>query len=301
MSGDAPRPPFGGQDEQCGGVLYVRDARRLSADGLEDLRRCAVAAVESGVPRAEVARLYGISRQAVGAWVSTYRRVGADALRPRRRGRRPGDRLALSVTQQLWTVRTLTASKPDEVGLDDELWTCASLAALVGRQFGIELGAVTMRNYLTRWGFRPGPGSGRHPDGVHLPVAGPHTDVTDGPRIRSGPSGERAKRPADRSETLWTDCARIRWSVPRAGRRDGSDVDAALDGDVLFAVSGRGAVLFMATPDPHDGAEVRDFFSRLVRQRGRRLTLVPGRWPSRRADLLDAWIGANTERVRVPR
>nr|WP_259408311.1 helix-turn-helix domain-containing protein [Streptomyces akebiae] len=119
------------------------------------MRRCAVAAVESGVPRTEVARLYGVSRQTVGAWVRAYRLEGSDALRPRRRGRRPGDQLALSSARQLWMLRTMTTTTPDKVGLRDVLWTWQSLAALAHREFGVVLGTTTIRNYLTRWGFCP--------------------------------------------------------------------------------------------------------------------------------------------------
>ncbi|WP_307714054.1 helix-turn-helix domain-containing protein [Streptomyces sp. V4I23] len=275
-----------GRDDDGGGVRYARDARKLSADGLEDLRRCAVAAVESGLPRTEVARMYGVSRQTVGAWVSTYRLKGADALRPRRRGRRPGDRLALSPAQQLWALRTVTASTPEQVGLRHALWTSRSVAELVDRQFHVGLRTPTIRNYLMRWGVR---------------AAGPPTARPGVPRAAAGgpaPSGlvvVGSPRPGDSSETLWTECARIRWSVPAQAAADGVTPGASHDSDLLIAVSDRGALLFMASRDPYDGAEISDFFERLVRQRGRRVVIAPGWRPIRRPDLLAEWITAHTE------
>lgn len=270
--------------ERCGEDAYVRDARRLSAAGLEDLRRSAVAAVESGVPRAEVARRYGISRQAVGAWVSAYRREGPDALRPRRRGRRPGAQLALTPAQQLWVVRAVTTSTPDAMGLEHSLWTCRSVAELVDRQYGTGLGAATIRNYLIRWGFRVD-----HPVWARAgarPVSAYGLQV----RSRSVAAGPRTTS----NETVWTDRTRVRWSVPVTDSAHGREPGISHESDVFLAVSSRGVKLFMATHDPYDGGEVREFFRRLLMERGRRVTIVSGWWPKRRVDLLESWVAANT-------
>lgn len=91
--------------------MATEDARSLSAEALEALRRRAVAAVKAGVTRAEVARLFGVSRKTVGAWVAAYQKDGDDAFRPKRRGRRPGEQFALSRHSRrgpfgpLWTAR----------------------------------------------------------------------------------------------------------------------------------------------------------------------------------------------------
>ncbi|WP_442806718.1 helix-turn-helix domain-containing protein [Streptomyces sp. NBC_01750] len=272
----------------------IRDARKLSADGLEDLRRCAVAAVESGVPRTEVARLYGVSRQTVGAWVRAYRLEGSDALRPRRRGRRPGDQLALSSARQLWMLRTMTTTTPDKVGLRDVLWTWQSLAELAHREFGVALATTTIRNYLTRWGFRP---AGSQPIRM-LPrraaVAHGLRATTGAMRTGAG-TAEAQRSPA--TETLWTDHARVRWCV--CGLPEDPDFGVFLHSDVLFAVTSRGAVLFTPARDPYDGAEIREFYARLLSRRCGPVVIVPGWEPTRRTELLDLWISTHTERTTV--
>ncbi|MBT2442828.1 hypothetical protein J7E93_22520 [Streptomyces sp. ISL-36] len=96
------------------------------------------------------------------------------------------------------------------------------------------------------------------------------------------------------SETLWTDRARVRWSVPARGTANGTEPVTSHESDVLLAVSSRGVTLFMATHDPYDGEEAREFFTRLIRERGRQVTIVPGWWPDRGAALLDAWTSACT-------
>ena len=102
------------------GTLTIKtsgDARSLPAEALEVLRRRAVAAVEAGMSRTEVARAFGVSRKTVGAWVQAYRAAGDDALRPKPRGRRPGEQLALSPPRQAATLEAIIAGSPETHGL----------------------------------------------------------------------------------------------------------------------------------------------------------------------------------------
>lgn len=240
----------------------TRDARKLSVDGLEDLRRCAVAAVESGVPRTEVARRYGVSRQTVGAWVRAYRLEGSDALRPRRRGRRPGDQLALSSARQLWMLRTMTTTTPDKVGLRDVLWTWQSLAALAHREFGVVLGTTTIRNYLTRWGFCP--------DTSQPTWMLPHrAALAHELRATTGAgTAEAQRRPV--TETLWTDHARVRWCV--CGPRRTPIHVCPCTPTSSSRSRAAGPCSSRRTRDPYDGEEIREFYARLLSRRPR-----PGR------------------------
>jgi transposase len=127
------------------------DARSLPADALERIRRQAVAAVESGVSQSRAAQLFGVSRKSVGTWVRVYQAGGEAALRPRRRGRKAGQRMALSADQQAWVVETVSGSLPDEVGLPCLLWTRKAVVELVRREFGVPLSPATADRYLGRW------------------------------------------------------------------------------------------------------------------------------------------------------
>jgi transposase len=131
--------------------LGAAGARSLPADALERIRRQAVAAVESGIPQARVAQLFGVSRKSVGNWVRVYQARGEAALRPRRRGRRAGQRLALSAAQQAWVVSTVSAGPPDGMGLPSLLWTRKAVVELIRRKFGVLLSPATVDRYLGRW------------------------------------------------------------------------------------------------------------------------------------------------------
>ena len=65
----------------------MRDARTLPSIAQEDLRRKAMRAVLNGEKQAEVAQLFGVTRQVVGKWAKKYREGGVRALQARKRGR----------------------------------------------------------------------------------------------------------------------------------------------------------------------------------------------------------------------
>lgn len=266
--------------------MYPQDARKVSPEVLEALRRRAVAAVESGVSRAEVARMLGVSRQTISVWHREYRARGEEALRSRRRGRQRGEQLALSYAQQLWTIRTVTTCGPDEVGLSYWLWTNQALAELVNNRFRIALSATTVRNYLIRWGVLSESVLAHRPGG---PQANPVVRATP----CTVPVG---------AETLWLHSAPVHWLTGPQLRSDGAPARSEIDSHgyaMLYAVSTRGTVLFLCTPDPFDGVRLTEFYSRLLRQRGRRLNIVQGWRPTRRASALTAWIVQRTDEVSV--
>src|SRR5581483_7212269 len=66
--------------------MKPRDARSVTGDALHALRTRVVAAVRRGMTRADAARVVAAPRSAVNRWCQA---TGPDALRPRRRGRKP--------------------------------------------------------------------------------------------------------------------------------------------------------------------------------------------------------------------
>ncbi|TDD36026.1 helix-turn-helix domain-containing protein [Saccharopolyspora elongata] len=80
--------------------VTVVDVKRLSPVSQKDLRRRAVAAVESGRTQAEVAEIFGVGLRSVSRWVNTFRANGNKSLDAWKRGRRPEEQKALTARQQ---------------------------------------------------------------------------------------------------------------------------------------------------------------------------------------------------------
>jgi transposase len=268
-------------------ALWVSDARTLSAATLEELRRRAVAAVESGVPQVEVARLFGVSRQTVGAWVRAYRDSGDEALRARRRGRKPGDRRALTHEQQVWVVDVLASRFPRDVGLDHWLWNRRAVIELINKEFGVALSSTSIRTYLTRWGLAT--------EGRLLAVLRARHAALLGDGVSFGPA-MRNQHAIPGAETVWAGWMNTRWSVRALPEASGS-VGRVVDTKVFFAISNRSVVHFGTFSDPQDGCQVRDLLIKLGNQMRRRTNVILGWRPTRCVDELNDWLDVNSGSV----
>ncbi|SDD76163.1 helix-turn-helix domain-containing protein [Actinokineospora iranica] len=257
--------------------MAAGDARGLSSDALVELRKRVVAAVEAGTAQVEVARLFGVSRQTVGVWVREYRNRGDNAFVPARRGRRPGEQLALTTAQQLWVAGTIARRTPDAVGLRYQVWTRQAVTELINREFLVMLGATTVGNYLVRWGL-PCPQDLLRALRARNAVAAANTPALPEAR-RTWLSG---------AEVVWVGYGSPRWLAGRSGLPT-HDETGWPDVSVLQAVSNRGAMSFLATADPFDGKEVRHFLERLISQLRRRVNIVVTWHPIRNHDAVADW------------
>src|SRR5688500_3342824 len=131
------------------------DARRLSAEAQQALRIRTVKAVCSGMTQVEAARVFGVTRQAVGKWMRAHAAGGVRALKAQRRGRPKGSGGRLKPWQAAHTAKLLTDRTPDQLKLPFYLWTRVAVAELIERKFGIRLSLSSVGRYLARWGFTP--------------------------------------------------------------------------------------------------------------------------------------------------
>src|SRR3954465_446408 len=93
-------------------MVIKRDFRTLAPATQAELRRVAVAMVQTGKTRIEAAKTVGVNRRFVGQWVKLAAQRGEAVLAGRRRGRRPGEQKALSAAQEGGR-----ASQPDRPGV----------------------------------------------------------------------------------------------------------------------------------------------------------------------------------------
>ncbi len=133
--------------------MKTQDARSLPSVAQEDIRRKAVNAMLSGISQVEIARILGVTRQAVGKWIKAYREGGVKNIRAKPRGRPKGG--SLKPWQAAQIVKTITDRHPDQLKLPFYLWTRESVAQLIQQRFGITLSVWTVGRYLARWGFTP--------------------------------------------------------------------------------------------------------------------------------------------------
>ena len=116
-----------------------RDFRKLEPAVQAELRRRAVALVDAGKTRQEAAAAVGVNRRFVGEWVKARDLCGDGALDGAKRGRRPGEQLALQDKDAARIRRLITDKCPDQLKLPFALWTREAVAVLIEQLTGVRL------------------------------------------------------------------------------------------------------------------------------------------------------------------
>ena len=273
-----------------------KDARSLSSETQEALRRRAVAVVVAGMKQVEAARIFGVTRQAVGIWVKKYRTGGAGALRAGKKGRpRTGGRLK---GWQAATICTLIRDRhPEQLKLPFVLWTAGAVRQLIRRRFGIVCSVRTVQRYLKGWGFTPQKPRRRAWERDDAAVQ--HWLREEYPAIR-----KEAKR--QKARIYWADEMGVRSDhqsgrsygvrgctpvVPGTGQRFGCNV--------ISAITNRGDLSFMVFKRRFVAGVFIQFLRRIVKQARQRVFLIIDRHPVHRSRKVQRWLAAHADAIRV--
>jgi len=273
--------------------MKTKDARSLPSVAQEDLRRKAVKAVLDGRKQVEVAKVLGVTRQAVGKWVKAYRQSGTKALKRKPQGRPKGGSLLPWQAAQI--ARTVIDRRPEQLKLPFYLWTREAVAQLIERRFDIQLSIWTVGRYLARWGFTPQKPVRRafeqNPEQVRRWLEQEY------PAIR-----KRAKR--EKAEIYWADqmglrsdhaagrCYGQRGKTPvvfRTGQRFGCNM--------ISAITNRGRLNFMVFNKRFRIEIFMDFLKRMVCQTRRKVFLIVDRHPVHRSRKSKEWLKKNSHRI----
>jgi transposase len=125
--------------------MRQNDARQLSHDILEDMRRRAVMAVQEGQSPEAVGKAFGLNRTTIYDWLAQYRHGGWGALKAKPLAGRPPK---LNGKQMKWIYDTVTQKNPLQMKFEFALWTRAMVAKLIKDKFGIRLATNSVGRLL---------------------------------------------------------------------------------------------------------------------------------------------------------
>lgn len=275
--------------------MQVKDARSLSPEAQEELRRRVVKAVEGGMKQGEAAKAFSVSRQTVNKWMKLYREKGSKGLARRKRGRPRGSRLAPH--QAALTVRMLTDRCPDQLKFPFALWTRQALCNFLEYKFGVRVSVWTAGRYLRRWGFTP-----------QKPL---RRAYEQNPRevkrwLNEEYPAIRAKAKKEGAVIHWGDEMGLRSDdqrgrsygrrgqtpvVPSTGRRFGVNM--------ISTVTNRGELRFMVFSERFTSEVFIAFLRRLLRSSERKVYLIVDRHPVHTSKRVASWIEKNSERIEM--
>lgn len=274
----------------------ANDARSLSPDAQEALRRKAVAAVCAGMPQVEAARVFGVTRHAVGNWMKTFRAGGEAALGAKPQGR-PHGQVRLKGFQAATISNLIRDRVPDQLKLPFALWTREAVRTLVRRKFGVTVSLSTVGRYLKQWGFTPQKPRRRAYEQNNAAVR-QWLDETY-PAIC-----KRAK--AEKALIYWGDEMGLR-SDDQAGRSYApKGKTPVIPGtgqrfrcNVVSAITNRGHVSFMVIKKGFTAPVFVQFLRRLIRHSKRRVFLIVDGHPVHRSRYAAAWLAQHEKHIRV--
>jgi transposase len=126
------------------------DGRSLGHKTLTELRKRAVASVQTGEMPTAVARILGIHDRTIFRWLARYRSGGWQNLDAKKRGGRPPklDGRALK-----WVYNTVTMKSPLQLKFPFALWTSTMIRELIYRRYGIKLSRSSVCRLLGQLGL----------------------------------------------------------------------------------------------------------------------------------------------------
>jgi len=282
----------------CFPIMKPQDARSLSIDAQEALRKRVVGAVLKGLTQADAARHFDLARPTVNKWMGLYRRGGWAALAAGRKGRPKGPS-RLAGWQAAQVVRSITDRTPDQLKLPFVLWTREAVAALIEERFGVRASLSTVGRWLRKWGLTPQKPARRaweqNPEEVRRWLSEEY------PRVRA-----EAKR--EGAEIHWGDEMGLR-SDHQAGTTYGRrGVTPVVPGtgqrwraNMISTVTGRGTLRFMVFKRRFTATVFLDFLARLVRDAGRKVYLIVDGHPVHKSRQVKQWLATGVQPGRPDR
>ena len=266
------------------------DARRLSPDAQEDLRRRVVYAVrEDDMSEAQAARTFGVCRQSVAAWVGRVESGGVRALSARKRGPKPGKSKLGDASTERGIVRAIRGSCPDQLLLPFALWSREAVAALIRKRTGRTVSLSTAGRYLKRWNMTPQKPMRRAYE--RDPVAVKAWLRSEYPAIKKRAKGENAL-------ILWGDEMGLRSDdqigrsyAPRGQTPVVSATGKRFGCNMISAISNLGQLWFMVFAGRLNATLFIGFLARLLCvSGGRKLILIVDSHPAHKAAKVRGWL-----------
>lgn len=272
------------------------DARRLSPQAQEDLRRRVVhAIVYQGMSQADAVRTFQVGRTSIHYWLKAYRAGGEPALKARKRGPKRSSRL--KGHQAATVVRMIEDRHPEQLRLPFALWTREAVGQLILDRTGIDLSVWTVGRYLKRWGFTPQKPLRRAYE--RDPAAVKRWMETDYPAI-----AKRAK--AEKGRVYWGDEMGMRSDhqvgrsygrkgqtpvIPGTGQRFGCNM--------ISALTNQGQLAWMVFHKRFTTDVFLEFLCRLIRHAGRKVFLVVDGHPVHRSRKAKAWVAERSGQIAL--
>ena len=129
------------------------DYRTVDSKAVYELKKVALRLRRKGKEVKEICEITGLADKTVRMAFEAYDAGGVNAIKPKKRGRKAGEKRTLSAEQEQEIITLLVDHDPAQLKLKGCMWTRDSVKELIKQKYGITMPNRTVGEYLRRWGF----------------------------------------------------------------------------------------------------------------------------------------------------
>ena len=129
------------------------DYRKVDPQAVYELKKVALRIRRKGKEVSEICEITGLADKTVRMTFDAYDAGGIDAIKPKKRGRKAGEKRMLNPELEHEMISMLVDHDPAQFKLKGCLWTRDSVKELIKVKYGITMPNRTVGEYLHRWGF----------------------------------------------------------------------------------------------------------------------------------------------------
>ena len=273
------------------------DARTLSPESQEQLRKQAIRLRKKEKKYSEIAEILGVNRNSVSTWCRDYEAGGSAAIAAKKRGRKTGEKRKLSKEQEIDIQRCIQDKMPDQYKLTFALWTRGAVKEMIKLRIGKTVAIRTIGDYLKRWGFTPQKPLKRayeqRPEAVRkwldeeYPAIHERAKVEDAEIHWGDETGIRSDTQHGRSYAPRGKTPEIRLSARRTSM------------NMISTVTNQGKVRFMIYDKTFNSQLLIKFMKRLCRDADRKVYLILDNLIIHHAYIVQDWLAEHTDEIEV--
>jgi len=274
------------------------DARTLNQETQYELRKQVVRLKEKGaLDNQGISDIVGLCPTHISTIWKKYQRGGLEAIQPKVRGRRLGDKRELTAEQETGIRKMLVDKTPDQLKLSFALWTRDAVRLAIKQSYGRDLPLRTITDYLKRWGFTPQKPTKRAYEQNPKLVEQWHQTVY--PEILARAKQEKAEIHWGDETGIQNDAYNAKGFAPK-GKTPVVRINAVKSRvNMISSITNRGKVRFMLYRETMTAKVLIKFMSRLIKDSDRRVFLILDNLRVHHSKIVKAWLEENKEQIAV--
>lgn len=129
------------------------NAVNFSLEEQYQIRKSIIRLSKKGKNNSEIAEILDVSLRHIQSTKKQYADGGIAKIKPKTRGRRPGEKRTLTPEQKREIQKTIIDKKPDQLCLPVCMWTRENIREFIKHKYKIDIPLSTLGYYLQRWDF----------------------------------------------------------------------------------------------------------------------------------------------------